>query len=54
MRVTFSSREAAVGEIIVFNHALEVISPDDLIDAIVTYARTVLARYADRRTSSRA
>lgn len=48
MHVTFSSREAAVGEIIAFDHALDIVSPDDLIDAIVAYAHTVLARYAKR------
>jgi predicted DNA-binding transcriptional regulator YafY len=52
LHVTFSSREAAVAEMIAFDHALEVISPDDLIDAIVAYAQTVLARYANRRTSA--
>jgi predicted DNA-binding transcriptional regulator YafY len=49
LHVTFSRREAAVGEIIAFDHALEILSPDDLIDAIVAYARTVITRYGDRR-----
>lgn len=45
LHIVFANREAAVAEIVAFDHALEIVSPPDLVDAVVRYAQAIVARY---------
>jgi predicted DNA-binding transcriptional regulator YafY len=50
LQIAFSSRDAAVAEIIMFEHALDIVSPPDLVEAVVAFADAVVQKY--RRAAS--
>jgi predicted DNA-binding transcriptional regulator YafY len=45
LRVAFSTRESAVAQIVTFDHVIEIVSPADLLEAVVEYAEAVARKY---------
>jgi predicted DNA-binding transcriptional regulator YafY len=51
LRITFPSRGTAVAEILTFEHVIDIVSPPDLVDAVVAYAEAAVRKY--RRAAAR-
>lgn len=49
VQVVFPTRDVAVAEIVPFGHALEIVSPPDLVDALITYTEAIARKHRDAR-----
>jgi predicted DNA-binding transcriptional regulator YafY len=45
VQIGFSSREVAVAEVVTFSHVVDIISPGDMIAAVIAYAQSIVDKY---------
>jgi len=49
VQVVFPTRDAAVSEIVPFGHVIEIVSPPDLVDALIARAEAIAQKHRDAR-----